>query len=104
GDADIVAEALGHFSLPVEAHENRHRETNLAFWLVVHIDLRILQLMLDSLFSVDRKLDLAVHKQIALVSGRADLDTGFELHSDAGSPHGLKQLMHGTGRLDLDAR
>src|SRR5260370_21969136 len=43
GDADIVAETLGHFALAVEAAEDRHRENGLPRQAVLALDLTMHQ-------------------------------------------------------------
>ena len=41
GDADVVAEALGHFALAVEANENGHGENGLARETVFALDFAV---------------------------------------------------------------
>ena len=57
-DADIVAEALGHFALAVEANKDWHRENGLPRQAVL-------------------ALDLTVHQQIEFLLRGAQLNIGL---------------------------
>ena len=59
GDADVIAQALGHFAHAVGADQNGHGER----------DLRLLAVF---------ALDFAAHQQIEFLLGGAELDVGLE--------------------------
>ena len=61
GDADVIAQALRHFLLPIEAHENRHGHGDLQFLAVL-------------------ALDFAAHEQIEFLLRGAQLHVGLENH------------------------
>ena len=58
GDSDIIPQALRHFPLAIEPHENRHRQRHFGRLPVF-------------------ALDVAMHQQIEFLLGRADFDVRF---------------------------
>ena len=65
GDTDIVAKRLGHFSLPVQADENRHGQHHLRGLAVF-------------------ALNIAPNQQIKLLLGGAEFDVGLERYRVVG--------------------
>ena len=65
GDADVVAQALRHLALAIEAHEDRHGKHHLSRQTVF-------------------ALDVPVHEQIEFLFGGAEFHVGFERHRIVG--------------------
>ncbi len=78
GDADVVAEALGHFALAVEADEDRHGERYFGGQAVL-------------------ALDVAVDQNIEFLLGGADLDVGFEGDRVVGGEQRIEELVNRDG-------
>ena len=80
GDADVVAQALGHFALAVEPDEDGHGQHDLR-WLAVFA------------------LDVAADQQIEFLLGGAEFDIGFESHGVVSLQQRIEQLVDGDGQI-----
>src|SRR5256885_15635281 len=76
-DANVIAEALGHFFRAVEPDENRHGDADFPF---------------EAIFA----LDVAMHEQGEFLLRRSDLYVGFERHSIVGSEEGIEKFVYGN--------
>ena len=78
GDADVVAEALGHFALAVEADEDGHGENGLAGEAVL-------------------ALDFAVDEEIEFLLGGTEFDVGFQGDGVVGGEERVEEFVDGDG-------
>jgi len=84
GDADVVAEAFGHFALAIEADEDGHGEDSLAGKAVL-------------------ALDFSVNKEIEFLFGGAEFDVGLEFDGVESGEQGIEQLVDGDGLAFVEA-
>ena len=84
GDADVVAEALGHFAVAVETHENGHRQRHFRGQAVF-------------------ALDVAVHEQIKFLLSRTDFDIRLENDGVVRRQQWIQEFVDGNGLIAREA-
>ena len=85
GDAHVIAQALGHFALAIEPHQDGHGQDHL-------------------LGLIELALNFASHQQIEFLLGGAQLHIGLEHHGIVGHQQRIEQLVNGDGLIACQAR